>query len=115
MVINLANRYKRIYFNRLHTKHFQCPVSFKTYIAKAGSLTVDGAVVGLSAVPAEDRPHIALTQRSAQGLVHGRTAPDSPFNDFIAENVTNEALRRRRTAMLKRDAVPFDWLDRSKN
>lgn len=79
------------------------------YIAKAGSLAVNGSLVGLKAVPAKDRPHIALTQRAAQGLVHGRTAPDIHFDDFVSGNVTDEALRRRHTEALRRSAVPFDW------
>lgn len=79
------------------------------YVAKAGSLAVNGSLVGLKAVPAEDRPHIALTQRAAQGLVHGRTAPESHFDDFVSGNVTDEALRRHRTKTLKRTALPFDW------
>jgi len=76
-----------------------------------GLLALDGAPIGLAAVPAVNRPHRALDQAAVQALARDRVAPDRELDAFILENQADPALRREREAALRASALPVDVPD----
>ncbi len=79
------------------------------YVSLHGAQWIGGRPVGLAEVPAEGRPHPALRQPEMQAAVCRRLAPCRPLDAFIAENVSDEAVRRRRIRALNAEARPFDY------
>ncbi|SDG40298.1 hypothetical protein SAMN05216241_1112 [Limimonas halophila] len=76
-----------------------------------GLLALDGAPVGLAAVPAVNRPHATLDQEAAQALARDRVAPERELDAFILENQADPALRREREAVLRKTALPAEVSD----
>ncbi len=83
--------------------------SIHAYVSLHGSLSREGAPVGLAAIRTENRPHGALSQDQALALLAARTGHEGELDDFIHEGVADPAARARRTALLRRDALRFDW------
>ena len=79
------------------------------YMTILGCLSVAGALAGLAAVRAEQRPHAAMTQAEIQAHVHARLGEDGHHESFILDNIADADLRRARTRVLAGDAHPFAW------
>lgn len=83
--------------------------SVHAYVSLHGSLCHAGAAIGLAAIRAENRPHGALTQDEALALLAARAGHGGDLDDFIHEAIAEPATRDARTALLRRDALKFDW------
>jgi hypothetical protein len=76
------------------------------YISLRGSLHVDGDHFALDPAPAGRAGLRPLGQRRVQELVRDLVAPGLALDDFIAGNIGDEALRRRRIRLLRAFAHP---------
>lgn len=83
--------------------------SVHAYVSLHGSLSHDGAPVGLAAIRTENRPHGAMSQDQALALLAARAGHGGDLDDFIHEGVAEPAARAHRTALLRRDALKFAW------
>ncbi len=83
--------------------------SVHAYVSLHGSLCHAGAAVGLAAIRAENRPHGALTQDEALALLAARAGYAGDIDEFIHMAIAEPATRDARTALLRRDALRFDW------
>ncbi len=74
------------------------------YLTLYGSLALDGAPTALAAIDARDRRFGSIGTVGMLALARDRLAPDRPLDAFILENIEDAALRRMRTAELRRYA-----------
>ena len=81
--------------------------SIASYLSKHGCLSVDGGEVALADVAADGRRFPEWGEREAIEHVRARLGPELTLEDFIAENVADPALARRRTEALRQGAKPF--------
>lgn len=79
------------------------------YLTRYGSLALSGAPLALAAIAAGGRRFAAASEREVLGLARDRLAPGRPLDAFILETVEDEALRRARTAELRRHARPPEF------
>lgn len=77
------------------------------YISVPGCLSHDGAPVSLAEVPARGRRFAARGQEEMQALIRDRIAPGADLDQFIVDNVEDNALRRQRSGVLAATAQPF--------
>lgn len=75
------------------------------YVSRVGCLNVGGRPVALAAVAAEGRQFPAMTQVEMLSHCRDRLAPDTDLDTFIVETVEDAAIRERRKALLRRDAI----------
>ena len=81
----------------------------RAYISRHGCLAVDGRPVGVAGIRVEGRVEPALSEPAVLEVARERLAPDADLDAFIAENVRDPELARRRTAELRTTAIPFSW------
>jgi hypothetical protein len=84
-----------------------------SYLSKHGCLTVDDSEVALADVAADVRRFPQWSERETIEHVRARLGSELTLEEFIAENVEDPALARRRTAILRADAKPFAGASRS--
>ena len=77
------------------------------FVSRHGALRLDGRPVGVAAVPAEGRQAPPMTEPEVLAAVRDRLAPGADLDQFILENVRDPPTARRRTARLRRGAIPF--------
>lgn len=77
------------------------------YISVVGCLVHDDAPVALADVPAEGRRFPARGQEEMLALVRDLTAPGAGLDDFIAETVADDVLRKARSDRLAQTARPI--------
>ena len=80
--------------------------SVYVYLTLRGSLALDGAPTALAAIDARGRRFDSIGTVGMLALARDRVAPGRPLDAFILETVGDEALRRARTAELRRHARP---------
>jgi hypothetical protein len=78
-----------------------------SYLGKHGCLSVDGSEVALAEVAAAGRRFPEWGEREAIEHVRRRLSPDLTLEEFIAQNVADPAVARRRTEVLREDSKPF--------
>ncbi len=83
--------------------------SVHAYVSLHGSMSHEGAAVGLAAIRTENRPHAALSQAEALALLAARAGHEGDLDDFIHEAIAEPGHRDARTALMRRDALKFDW------
>ena len=81
------------------------------YVGGYGHIAPDGEPVALAAVPATGRRFRALSQAEMQEAIHAMLGAPAPLDAFIYEAIADEAVRRRRTALLRARARPFSHAD----
>lgn len=69
------------------------PETLSTYVGNRGALLLEGAPVGLEAVQAEGRPHLAMTQRLIQQRLIDLYLAGRPMMEVILERVSDANLR----------------------
>jgi hypothetical protein len=79
------------------------------YSSKIGCLNHQGGCVGLAEIAADGRVFPALGQEAALTLVCDRLAPGLHVDDFVRENLEDDALRRARSASLGEGAIPAGY------
>ena len=79
------------------------------YSAIVGCLNVNGAPAALSEISAEGRTLPAMTQKDILDFVRERLAPDRDLDEFIAQHIADEKLRRARTSALSADSIPAEF------
>ena len=79
------------------------------YTAVVGCLNVNGAPAALSEISAEGRTFPAMTQTDILDFVRERLAPDRGLDEFIAQHIADEKLRRARTSALSADSIPAEF------
>ena len=78
------------------------------YLSTYGYLPLDGSPIGLAAVPAEGRPHAALTQGEALALVRDRHRPGRTIEDMVLAKIRDHGRRRALIDELRAQALPPD-------
>ena len=76
------------------------------YLSTRGCLADGQSPLGLSAVPAEGRPHGALRQEAAQTLVRDRHRPDMGVDDLILTAIRDQGFRKALIAEMSAEALP---------
>jgi len=71
------------------------------YLTLHGALAPGGAPLALAARPARRRAFESLTMRAMLGFARDEVAPGMALDDFIVENVDDDALRGQRTQQLR--------------
>ena len=80
-----------------------------SYSSKIGCLNHDAACVSLSEIAASGRRFAEATQPEILGIVRDRLAPGHALDDFVGENLTDDGVRRGRSAALGEDALPLTF------
>ena len=75
------------------------------YLGRHGCLAVEGAAVGLAAVPSRNRRHRALHQEEVQTWLRDRHRPDQHLDEMILRHVDDPEARRRLAARLRAEAI----------
>ncbi len=78
------------------------------YLSRNGYLALDGAPIGLAAVPAEGRPHASLHQVEALALVRDRHRPKRPLEAMVLAKIREPARRRALIEEMRAQALPPD-------
>ncbi|MCH9019667.1 MAG: hypothetical protein IIA73_04805 [Proteobacteria bacterium] len=78
--------------------------SVYAYLTLHGSLALDGAPTALAAIDARGRRFDSIGTPGMLALARDRVAPGRPLDAFILDNIDDAALRRARTAELRRYA-----------
>jgi hypothetical protein len=81
--------------------------SVTAYVSPFGAMTHEGKPLGLAALEAEGRPHPAATAGEVLELLRRRAKDQRSLEVFIWAAMEDEPTRRRLTALLRDDAVPF--------
>ncbi len=76
------------------------------YLSTYGYLALDGAPIGLAAVPAEGRPHESLHQREVLALVRDRHRPGRDLEEFLLTKIREPERRRALIAEMRARALP---------
>ena len=79
------------------------------YTAIVGCLNVNGAPAALSEISADGRTLQAMTQPDILDFVRQRLAPDIGLDEFIAQHIGDQKLRRARTSALSADSLPVEF------
>jgi hypothetical protein len=74
----------------------------QAYLSRHGALRVDGAPIALAAVPARGRTLRALDETELLEEVRRRLDPGAGADAFVLAHLADEAIRRARTAVLRR-------------
>ncbi len=82
-----------------------------SYVGGYGHIAPDGEPLALAAVPAAGRRFRALSQAEIQEAIHAMLGAAAPLDAFIHEAIADDAVRRRRTALLQARARPFSHVD----
>lgn len=81
------------------------------YVSRHGCLRLDGEPVAVAAVAALGRHWRALDQPAVLAAARDALAPGIALDDFVLEQAGDPEVAARRTAALRRDAMPFAWAD----
>jgi hypothetical protein len=81
--------------------------SATAYISPFGAMVHEGQLLGLAALRAERRPHPMATVGQALDLLRRRAKDPRSLEEFVWAAMEDELTRRRLTALLRDDAVPF--------
>ena len=81
------------------------------YLTRHGCLRLDGAPVGVAAVPVAGRTWPTLDQPAMLAAARDRLAPGEELDAFVLEQAGDPEVARARTEALRADAVPFAWED----
>lgn len=76
------------------------------YLSDHGCLGLQGAPIALAAVEARNRPHRGHTQGQILEALRRHLAPDSGFERFVLDAVSDPAIRQERIAGLAKTAFP---------
>jgi hypothetical protein len=93
----------------LETDEGKRVTSALAYVSPYGAMAADGQPLGLAAMVAERRPHPAALQPAALALLQLRCRATGALDDFILASLDDETERRRRTELLRSDAIAFAW------
>jgi hypothetical protein len=83
--------------------------SVYAYVSRHGCLRLEGAHVGVAAIPVLGRTWPALDQPAMLAAARDLLAPDDDLDDFVLAQATDPEVATARTSELKRDALPFAW------
>ncbi len=75
------------------------------YLGRHGCLAIEGAAVGLAAVPSRNRRHRALHQEEVQAWLRDRHRPDQDLDEMILRHVADPEERRRLAKSLQAEAL----------
>ena len=75
------------------------------YLGRHGCLAIEGAAVGLAAVPSRNRRHRALHQEEVQAWLRDRHRPDQDLDEMILRHVAEPEERRRLAESLQAEAL----------
>ena len=75
------------------------------YLGRHGCLAIEGAAVGLAALPSRNRPHRALHQEEVQAWLRDRHRPDQDMDEMILRHVADPEARRRLAQSLQAEAL----------
>ena len=81
----------------------------QVYLAKRGSLQFEGSPRAFAALRAARRRFDVRSQEEKQASARDRLAPGTALDDFIHDNVCDNALRTRRGEALAEWAVPLSY------
>jgi hypothetical protein len=79
------------------------------YVSRHGCLRLEGAHVGVAAIPVRERAWRALDQPAMLAAARDVLAPGEPLDAFVLAQATDPEVAAARTAALRRDAAPFAW------
>ena len=82
-----------------------------SYVGGYGHIAPEGEALALAAIRAERRRFRTCTQTEALRAVQAMLGAPGPLDAFIQEAIDDEAVRRRRTALLRAQAQPFSYAD----
>jgi hypothetical protein len=85
--------------------------SLHAYLSRHGCLRLEGAHVGVAAIPVRERAWRALDQPAMLAAARDALAPGEPLDAFVLAQATDPEVAAARTARLRRDAAPFAWPD----
>lgn len=75
------------------------------YLGRHGCLAIEGAAVGLAAVPSRNRRHRALHQEEVQAWLRDRHRPGQDLDEMILEHIEAPEARRRLAERLQAEAL----------
>ena len=81
------------------------------YITRHGCLRLDGAPVGVAAVPVAGRTWPTLDQPGMLAAARDRLAPKDELNEFVLAQAGDAEIAAARTTALREDAIPFAWTE----
>ncbi len=76
------------------------------YLGRHGCLAIEGAAVGLAALPSRNRRHRALHQEEVQAWLCERHRPDQDLDAMILHHVADSEARQRLARSLQAEALP---------
>lgn len=103
--------YARVGPPNLAPEFSPCPPHTYAYLCRRGALDVGGTPAAHAVIKAEGRKFPALTQLEAQRYVHAHYGTGGTVEDFILQNVADDAVRFAREARMAERAHKFDWAD----
>ena len=77
--------------------------------SRHGCLRLEGAHVGVAAIPVRERAWRALDQPAMLAAARDALAPGEPLDAFVLAQATDPEVAAARTARLRRDAAAFAW------
>lgn len=75
------------------------------YLGRHGCLAIEGAAVGLAALPSRNRRHRALHQEEVQAWLRERHRPDQDLDEMILRHVAVPEARQRLARRLQAEAL----------
>ena len=75
------------------------------YLGRHGCLAIEGAAVGLAAVPSRNRRHRALHQEEVQAWLRDRHRPGQDLDEMILRHVAEPETRQRLAKSLQAEAL----------
>ena len=83
--------------------------SVHAYVSRHGCLRLEGAHVGVAAIPVRERAWRALDQPAMLAAARDALAPGDDLDNFVLAQATDPEVAAARTSELKREALPFAW------
>jgi hypothetical protein len=84
-----------------------------SYSSKIGCFNHAGACVSLSEISAAGRQFLEVGQPDILGILRDRLAPGRGLDHFVGEHVADDEVRRERSQVIGRDALPLRFARRT--
>ena len=84
-----------------------------SYSSKVGCLNHDGSCVSVGEITAAGRHFVEASQPGILGIVRDRLAPGRALDDFVADHIGDDGLRRERSRAIGQDALPLAFSRRT--
>lgn len=103
--------YARVGPPKLVPEFSPCPPHTYAYLCRRGALDVNGMPAAHAVIKAEGRVFPALTQLEAQHHVLAQYGVGGTVDEFILQNIADDAVRFARETRMGERAHKFDWAD----